>query len=52
MKYTKEQAEKLKRKGMQGFTKYNRPWTPIVTIKDGFYIVESKINVEYSINNL
>jgi hypothetical protein len=43
MKYTKEQAKKLKTKGMDGFTKYNRP-LPDVKIVDGFYIIESKIN--------
>lgn len=43
MKYTKQQAEKLKNKGMNGYTKYNRP-LPDVTIKDGFYIIESKLN--------
>lgn len=45
MKYTKQQAEKLKTKGMDGFTKYNRP-LPDVTIVDGFYIVPSKINTK------
>ena len=43
MKYTKEQAERLKNKGMNGFTKHDRPLKKIV-IKDGFYIIESKIN--------
>lgn len=43
MKYTKAQAEKLKKKGMNGYTKYNRP-LPDVIIKDGYYIVQSKIN--------
>ena len=43
MKYTPEQAKKLKRKGMKGFTKYNR-FIPDVIIKDGYYIVESKLN--------
>jgi hypothetical protein len=43
MKYTKEQAERLKKKGMDGYTKYNRP-PPDVIIKDGYFIVESKIN--------
>lgn len=45
MKYTKQQAEKLKTKGMDGFTKYNRP-LPDVTIVDGFYIVPSKMNTK------
>jgi len=44
MKYTKEQAERLKNKAMDGFTKYDRP-LPQITIKDGFYIIESKINL-------
>ncbi len=43
MKYTKEQAKKLKTKGMDGFTKYNRPLAD-VKIVDGFYIVPSKMN--------
>lgn len=43
MKYTKQQAEKLKNKGMNGYTKHDRP-LPDVTIKDGFYIIESKLN--------
>jgi len=43
MKYTKEQAKKLKTKGMDGFTKYNR-LLPDVKIVDGFYIVPSKMN--------
>ena len=45
MKYTKQQAEKLKSKGMDGFTKYNRP-LPDVQIVDGFYIVPSKMNTK------
>ena len=45
MKYTKQQAEKLKTKGMDGFTKYNRP-LPDVQIVDGFYIVPSKMNTK------
>ena len=45
MKYTKQQAEKLKNKGMNGYTKYDRP-TPDVIIKDGFYIIESKMNTK------
>jgi len=43
MKYTKEQAELYKDKYINGFTK-NYPLMVDVTIKDGFYIVESKIN--------
>ena len=43
MKYTAEQKKRLKSKDMDGFTKYNRPVKPI-TIKDGFYIIESKMN--------
>lgn len=43
MKYTKQQAEKLKNKGMNGYTKHDRP-LPDVKIKDGFYIIESKLN--------
>ena len=45
MKYTKAQAETLKRKSMNGYSKYNRPM-PDVKIKDGFYIIESKINLD------
>ena len=43
MKYTKDQAKKLKDKNMPGYTKYNRPM-PDIIIKDGYYIIESKIN--------
>jgi len=43
MKYTPEQAKRLKDKGMNGYTKYDRPLADI-TIKDGFYIIESKLN--------
>ena len=43
MKYTKQQAERLKNKDLDGYTKHNRP-LPDVIIKDGFYIVESKMN--------
>ena len=43
MKYTPEQAKRLKDKGMNGYTKYNRP-IPNITIKEGFYIIESKLN--------
>lgn len=44
MKYTKQQAEKLKKKAMDGYTKYNRPMLDVI-IKDGYYIIESKINL-------
>jgi len=44
MKYTKEQAQKLKDKNLNGYTKYYRPIADIV-IKDGFYIIESKLNL-------
>lgn len=44
MKYTEEQKKRLKRKGMQGFTCHNR-FIPSVKIIDGYYIVESKMNV-------
>jgi len=43
MKYTKQQAERLKKKNMDGYTKHNRP-LPDVTIKDGYFIIESKMN--------
>ena len=43
MKYTKEQAEIYKDKYMEGYGKYNPLLIP-VTIEDGYYIVESKIN--------
>lgn len=43
MKYTKEQAERLKKKGMNKYTRYNRPLVDVI-IKDGFYIIESKMN--------
>ena len=43
MKYTKEQAKRLKNKGMNGYTKYQRPLAK-VTIKDGYFIIESKMN--------
>ena len=43
MKYTPEQAKKLKSKGMNGFTKYNR-FIPDVKIDNGYYIIESKMN--------
>jgi len=43
MKYTKSQAARLKAKGMNGYTATNRP-LPDVIIKDGYYIIESKMN--------
>jgi hypothetical protein len=43
MKYTEEQKKQLKNKGKEMFTKYDRPY-PSVLIKDGFYILESKLN--------
>lgn len=43
MKYTKQQAERLKNKGIDGYTRYDRPM-PDVIIKDDYYIVESKLN--------
>lgn len=43
MKYTKEQAKRLKDKGMNGFTRYFRP-LPTVRIDGEYYIVESKMN--------
>lgn len=43
MKYTKEQAQRLKNKGMNGFTKYDRPLKE-VTIEYGYFIIESKMN--------
>ena len=43
MKYSPEQAERLKAKGMNGYTKYQRPLADVI-IKDGYYIIESKMN--------
>jgi hypothetical protein len=43
MKYTEEQKKRLKRKGILTFHKHNFK-IPSVTIVDGFYIVESKMN--------
>jgi len=43
MKYTEEQKKRLKNKGMNGFTKYDR-FIPSVKIEGEFYIVESKMN--------
>ena len=44
MKYTPEQAKRLKDKGMNGYTKYNRPIQDVI-IKEGYYIIHSKMNV-------
>jgi len=49
MKYTKQQAERLKKKNMDGYTRYDRPM-PDVIIKDGYYIVESKMNLSEKTN--
>lgn len=43
MKYTEEQNKRLKRKGTNGFTKYDR-FIPDVKIVNGYYIIESKLN--------
>ena len=43
MKYTKQQIAKLKEKGLQRF-KIHRAHDPIIRIKDGFFIYESKMN--------
>jgi hypothetical protein len=43
MKYTEEQKKQLKDKNMNGFTKHDRP-IPVITIKDGYYIIQSKMN--------
>lgn len=48
MKYTKDQAKRLKNKNMNGYTRSN-PKLIDVKIKDGFYIIESKMN--YNISN-
>jgi len=45
MKYTPEQAKRLKNKNMDSYTKYNRP-IPDLIIKDGYFIIESKLNVK------
>lgn len=45
MRYTKQQAEWLKKKGIDQYSKYSRPM-PDITIKDGYYIIESKINLD------
>lgn len=49
MKYTPEQAKRLKEKAMDGYTKYtmHKSWHPLVTKVGDFYIVESKINNPY-----
>jgi len=47
MKYTEEQKKRLKNKGMNGFTKYDIfIKEPNITTKDGFYVIDSKINYE------
>lgn len=43
MKYTKEQALKLKNKGMGKYSSANR-YYPETKIIDGFYVIESKMN--------
>jgi hypothetical protein len=43
MKYTPEQAKRLKDKGMNGYTKHDRPLTPVIIIGE-YYIIESKLN--------
>ena len=45
MKYTKQQAGKLKNKNMDRYTKYNRP-LPDVEIINGFFVIPSKINYQ------
>lgn len=47
MKYTAEQKEKLNRKQLIRFEKYKKKELPNVTIKKGFFIVESKLNLNY-----
>lgn len=49
MKYTKEQAKRLKNKNMNGYTRSN-PKIIDVKIKDGFYIIESKMNYKTTNN--
>jgi len=46
MKYTKEQAQKLKDKGIDGYTKWTmwKCWNPLITHDGEYYIIESKIN--------
>jgi len=43
MKYTEEQKQQLKRKNIPYLPRHNRH-IPRVTTKDGFYIIESKMN--------
>ena len=43
MKYTEEQKKRLKNKGMNGFTKYDR-FIPNLRIEGEFDIYESKMN--------
>lgn len=49
MKYTKEQAKRLKNENMDGYTRSN-PKLIDVKIKDGFYIIESKMNYKTTNN--
>ena len=49
MKYTNEQAKRLKNKNMNGYTRSN-PKLIDVKIKDGFYIIESKMNYKTTNN--
>jgi len=44
MKYTEQQKKHLKDKKMQGFNKYSSKPLAEIIIKDGFYIIESKLN--------
>ena len=39
----REQAKRLKDKGMNGYTKHDRPLTPVIIIGE-YYIIESKLN--------
>lgn len=43
MKYTAEEKKRLKTNKLNRFPRYNR-FIPDEKIKDGFYIVESKMN--------
>jgi len=43
MKYTKQQTEQLKRRGLNAYAS-NCRFIPEIIIKDGFYIIESKMN--------
>lgn len=49
MKYTKEQAQRLKDKAIDGYTKWTmwKAWNPLITHYGEFYIIESKINNPY-----